>query len=194
MYAKLMQEAANLGQLDGYRFGTVNGKVLLQVNGTEADVLMKAQYSIQRGCNSWRQVDEFIWRLLWEWGCIHSNLAACRCCVSLFINRSDSPIQITRVQMIVGRNVILLGSEATGYEQESRLLKPNGYLIVFVMAFPQTPLEIGHLKTVINSAAFTALLASTQRESSCEGKAGFQIGFLEKTVTEWWCKYVVVIS
>ena len=193
-YYKLMREAANLGQLDGYRFGTVNGRALPQITGTEQDVLTRAEYSLHRGFNTWQQVDEFIWQLLWNWGCIHAHLASCRCCVTLLINRSESPIQITRVQMMIGRNVILFGSEATGYDRESRLLYPKGYLIVFIMAFPQTPLEIGHLKTLINSAAFTALLASTLRESSCEGKAGFQVGFLEKTVTEWWCKYVIIIS
>jgi hypothetical protein len=195
MYHKLMHEASSLGILDGYRFGSVNGHSLPEISDSEAGVLSRADHSIQRGYNSWQQVDEFIWKLIWDWGCIHANLAACRCCVALFINKSDSPIQITRVQMLIGRNVILFGSETTGYETESRLLSPQGgYLVVFIMAFPQTPLEVGHLKANINSAAFTALLASTQRESSCEGKAGFTIGFLEKTVTEWWCKYVIVIT
>ena len=96
--------------------------------------------------------------------------------------------------MITGRNVVLLGSENTSYEAESRLIKPNGYAIFFISAFPQSPLDAGHLKLLINSAAFTAMIASSQRESSIEGKAGFQVGFLEKTVTEWWSKYVAVIS
>jgi hypothetical protein len=195
MFHNLLHEAANVGILDGYRFGSANGHSFLDISGSEAELLSKANHSIHRGYNSWQQVDEFMCKLIWDWGCIHANLAASRCCVALFINKSDSPIQITRVQMLIGRNVILFGSEATGYETESRLLSPQGgYLVVFIMAFPQTPLEAGHLKANINSAAFTALLASTQRESGCEGKAGFSIGFLEKTVTEWWCKYVIVIS
>lgn len=95
---------------------------------------------------------------------------------------------------MMGRNVIIMGSKQTGYEAESRILWPRGYVVVVLVAFPQSPLEIGHLKAVIHSAAFTLMVASTQRESSCEAKGGFTTGFLEKTVSEWWSKYVVLVS
>ena len=47
---------------------------------------------------------------------------------------------------------------------------------------------------VKRNAAFNAVVASTQRESFCEAKGSFTIGFLEKTVSDWWSKYVIVIS
>eukprot|EP01034_Spumella_vulgaris_P021564 gene21564-27602_t len=187
-------DISQLGALDGYRFGLANNRQLQQITGSEIDVLKRAQHYIEKGCRSWKELDEYIWSLLWEWGCVHSSFGSCRCCVTLFVNRSDSPIQITRVQMVVGRNVVIMGSPATGYEAESRCILPNGYAVIFICAFAQSPLEVGHLQANINTAAFSAVVASTQRESFCEAKGGFTVGFLEKTVNEWWCKYVVVIS
>jgi hypothetical protein len=67
-------------------------------------------------------------------------------------------------------------------------------VVVFICAFPQSPLEVGHLKAKINSVAFTGVIASTQRETYCEAKSGFTIGFLEKSVSEWWSKYVIHVS
>jgi hypothetical protein len=187
-------DISQLGSLDGYRFGLANNRQLQQITGSEIDVLKRAQHYIEKGCRSWKELDEYVWSLLWEWGCVHSSFGSCRCCVTLFVNRSDSPIQITRVQMVVGRNVVIMGSLATGYEAESRSILPNGYALIFICAFAQSPLEVGHLRANINTAAFSAVVASTQRESFCEAKGGFTVGFLEKTVNEWWCKYVIVIS
>lgn len=52
----------------------------------------------------------------------------------------------------------------------------------------------GHLKACISTAAFSATVASTQRESCCEAKGGFTVGFLEKTVSVWWSKYVLLVT
>lgn len=98
--------------------------------------------------------------------------------------------------MVIGRNAQIFGSIHTGYEVESRSLLPDGAIIVFISAFPESSLLIdsNHLKANINTAAFSAVLASTQRESFCEAKGGFTVGFLEKSVTDWWCKYVIIVS
>ena len=64
--------------------------------------------------------------------------------------------------------------------------------VVFLWAFLPSPIEIGHLKADINTAVFSATVASNQRESVCEGRGGFRCGFLEKTVSDWWCKYFVM--
>ncbi|KAJ1436817.1 hypothetical protein B484DRAFT_248622 [Ochromonadaceae sp. CCMP2298] len=191
---RLALDESLLGALDGYRFGSANGRVLRNITGSEEDVLLRAKHYLEKEIVSWKYVDEQIWQLLWEWGCVHSHLSACRCSVTVLINRSDSPIQITRVQLVLGRNVLIIGSSDTGYEVESRSLLPEGMVIVFICAFPESPLDIGHLKANINTAAFSAMVASTQRESFCEAKGGFTIGFLEKTVSEWWSKYVIIIS
>lgn len=191
---KKLQDTAHLQEIDGYGFGTANGKKLAVVTGSEHDILTRAQTRVEQGSRSWKELDELVWQILWDWECVHMHQASCRCCVTLFINRADSPIQITRVQLAIGRNVVMMGSANTGYEEDSRCILPGGHLLVLISAFPQSPLEVGHLKANINTAAFSAVVASTQRESLCQPKGGFQVGFLEKSVTASWCKYVIVIS
>lgn len=207
-YERQLVLARQVLELDGYRFGSANDKIsgthinthtgnvyaTARAVGREEDVLRRAKDKIERGCRYWRQLDEALAQLLCEWRLAHSQLAACRCCVALIVNQSESPIQLTRIQMLMGKQVTLLGSEATGYEAESRLLGSRGYVVVFLAAFPQSPLEAGHLKAKISSVAFNGVLASTQRETSCEAKGGFTLGFLEKTVSEWWSKYVIHIT
>ena len=75
-----------------------------------------------------------------------------------------------------------------------RVIMPGGSALIFVWAFSPTPLETGHLKASISTAAFSATVASIQRESSCEARGGFTTGFLEKTVSDWWSKYVILVK
>eukprot|EP01038_Epipyxis_sp_PR26KG_P007511 gene7511-10233_t len=193
-----IKESALLSELDGYRFGKANNVVLPLITGPGDDVIKRCQITFEsKGYINWQDIDQQIWRLLWEWGCVYSSISMqsfCRCSVSLFINKTDTPIQITRVQMIHGRNVIIMGSDKTGYEVESRCIMPMGVALVFIYAFPQSPIEIGHIKANVHTAAFSAVIASTQRETWLESKEGFSVGFLEKTVCEWWSKYVIIIN
>ncbi|RYH14193.1 hypothetical protein EON65_34010 [archaeon] len=191
---KLQEAALRLSELDNYRFGSANGRILPQVTGSETDILARWQYHMQKGGKTWGEVDACVWNLIWDWGCIHANLAACRCSATLLINKSDCPIQITRVHMYMGRRVCMYGSEATGYETESRLIRPGGYIVCFIYAYTQSPIEMGHIKAHINTIGCNAYMASTQRETRCEAKGGFVVGFLEKTCAEWWSKNVVLIT
>jgi len=185
--------AANLdNELDNYRFGGANLQWQEPYAGTQEEVLQFNEAALQRKFRDWRELDERIWTLIWQWDSVHKGLNASRCCATLIINRSASPIQITRVQMVHGRNLSIMGGDKTGYETESRSLMPGGCAIVFIWAFLPSPIEIGHLKANINTAAFSITVASTQRESFCEGLGGFNAGFLEKTVSDWWSKYVIV--
>ena len=71
---------------------------------------------------------------------------------------------------------------------------PGGSVVVFIWAFSPSPIEIGHLEAQISTAAFFATIASTQRETRCEAKGGFIVGFYEKSVTALWSKYVLFFS
>lgn len=61
-------------------------------------------------------------------------------------------------------------------------------------SFPPSSLEDGHIRVKINTVAFSAVLASTQRDSFCEAKAGYCISFLEKINTDSWSKYVLNVT
>ena len=108
------------GEIEGYRFGTANKTVLRKIIGPELDVLKRIEGRVEVGFNSWKDLDDSIWRLVWEWDCTHTGLQASRCCATVIINQSNSPLQISRVQIVHGKNVLLIGSVSTGYEIESR--------------------------------------------------------------------------
>ena len=156
--------------------------------------MRRGEHHITNGFDSWRSLDEKVWSLVWEWESTHQGLSAARCCATTIINRSDGQIQLARVQMVTGRNVLLLGSEKTGFDAESRSILPDGVVVIFMWAFSPSPIEIGNLKANINTAAFWATVSSVQRQSCCESRGGFTAGYLEKTVTEWWSKYVLLIT
>lgn len=47
---------------------------------------------------------------------------------------------------------------------------------------------------VAETTAFSAVYAVQGEKVAMDSKSGFQAGFLEKTMTEWWSKQVVVIK
>jgi hypothetical protein len=182
------------GELDGYRFGSMNLSKLTRITGPEEDVLTRATAHISQRSSSWKDLDRKCWQVIWEWQCTHTGINVARCCCAILINRSDSPIQIVRIMMQHGRNVLIIGSPETGYELDSRCVMPDGYVVVFIWAFVPSPIEGGHIVAEISSAAFNATLASTQRETACENRGGFSVGFLEKTVNDWWSKYTLLVT
>ena len=192
--AQQLKAAKIAGELEGYCVGTANGKKLQVFKGSEQDILKHAESQLELGYSSWQELDEKVWELIWNWDTTHVGLKAARCCATTVINLSDTSIQIARVQMVHGRNVMILGSSSTRYDKESRAILPDGVAIIFIWAFSPSPIEIGHIKANVNTAAFSATLASTQRESTCEAKGGFQVGFLEKTVSEFWSKFCIVVE
>lgn len=189
-----LKAAKIAGELEGYCFGKANGKKLQLFKGNEQDILKSAEVKFEEGYSSWQDLDEKIWQLIWNWDSTHIGLKAARCCATAVINLSDTPIQIARVQMVHGRNVTILGSSSTRYDKESKAILPDGVAIIFIWAFSPSPIEIGHIKANVNTVAFSTTLASTQRESICEARGGFQVGFLEKTVSEFWSKYCIVVE
>lgn len=182
------------GEVDGYRFGLANLKSLPRITGPEIDVLRRCEYYLKLPYASLKELDERLWQTVWEWECTHTGLMPSRCCITLLLNYSDTPIQIGKIQIIHGRNVLILGSMDTGYQEESRCIQPGGSVVIFFWAFSPTPIEIGHIKAIINTAEFIVTVASTQIESSCMTQGGLAVGFLEKTADQWWSKYVVYVE
>ena len=117
---KKIQAASLAGILDDYRFGNANNTKLKRISITTKDVLRNMEARTLSGYGTLSQMDDSLWQLIWEWDCAHPALQASRCCATLLINRSHSPLQIARVQMVYGKSVLLLGSPSTGYEAESR--------------------------------------------------------------------------
>lgn len=191
---KIRQNTISLkGELDGYRFGQLNNKVMTPITGPESDVLLRAGASLSEFSASWRVLDERMRRVIWEWDCVHKGMNVSRCCATVFINLSSRSVQISRVQLLMGRGFALYGSDATGFESKHRVIRPGGRCILLLWANTPSPMDVGHLKAKVYSTSFSMTIASTQMETFCKAKDGFEVGLLEKAVAEWWSKYVVLI-
>ena len=180
--------------LDGYRFGTANEPFRRTTNLDESQLEQAFQQSMQRPFASWGELDRRIWAMIEAWDQSHRGLRAARCCAFLIINRSDSAVTLTRLEMLHGHLLMLLGSAMSGYDAASRTVLSQGVVLLFATAYVPTPIEVGHLKVSLECPAFQATVASTQRDSLCDMRGMFQVGFVEKAVAEWWSKYVLVIS
>lgn len=115
-----VHSASLAGVLDEYRFGHAHNTSLKRSQSPESLLIQRIEGCMQEGYKSWAELDETVWRLVWEWDCSHTALQASRCCALLVINRSKVPLQIAKMKMVTGRNVIVTGSTATGYETDSR--------------------------------------------------------------------------
>jgi hypothetical protein len=117
---KRVLAASQAGVMDDYRFGIANNPSVKKTGGVESAVLRRMENAVLAGFATWAQLDEAVWRLIGDWDCSHVALQASRCCATVIINKARSPVQVPRVQVLSGRNFLLLGSAATGYETESR--------------------------------------------------------------------------
>lgn len=210
------------GELNGYLFGSINGHVVPESNNargaasrktsgestqinsnTSASVIRSRQSTQYRNVlngaehdlcciDSMKCLDEIAWRLVFEWDLTHTGLQACYCCVTVIINNSVLPVQIHRAQLLQGCNVEIIGN--TRFDPEARTLYSSGIAIVFSWAYSPSPINDGNLKLSIATSAFTAVVASVQSEASIRTENGFAVGFLEKTVSQWWSKYCILVT
>ena len=183
-------------KLDGYLFGSHNRPLPSRgLSSSKSSALKQAlRAELEKPLTSWASLDMKVWNFICQWDDSHRGIQASRVCMLTIINRSDSPVQIARINMDYGKEIALFGTLATGYEAESRCVMPGGAVVVFSCGYHPSPIEVGHVKTLIDCPSFTATVATTQRESACESKSGFQVGFLEKCVSEWYAKYCLCIS
>ena len=202
----ILNTSLNLfGEIENYRFGDINNMHIRGIVGSEDDVLIRARAKFvtdpvtisstgtSGGMNKWKQLDMIIRNIIFEWECTHKGSYTSRCSATLIVNLSERVIQLSRIQLLLGKSFMVFGSKATGYHNRTRLLASGGYCVVFIWANTPSALDVGHFKAKIYSSSFSLTVASTQRETYADRKGGFYISFLEKTVTNNWCKYVTII-
>jgi len=178
---------------DEYPFGTVNGTNMGSFDGNEAQLLSvaKQRMALVQPSNC-GHLDEEAWRIIWNWECTHRRLQSVRCCICILLNKSDSSIQITRLNMREGRSLVVIPTQ--GYESESKTVLPGGSLVVFAYGLRPSVLDKAHIKFDLISTAFTATIATRVNRTECHATGSFNIGFLEKSLTEWWGKYVLLVK
>ena len=201
----------NSTELDGYVFGSVNILKFGSISCTEMEVLSRCETRLAQEISTKaisdgtvdpavahnRDLDQKVWRLIYEWNATHPFLQSSRCLATLVINRSEHHVQILRTELIEGRHVKILGGSVTvgGYDAESRTILPGGgSAIIFAYGYRPTLLDPGHAKVRVFTSAFSGLLSTRKTGTKCTAVGGYDVRYLEKSSTDWWSKYVVLIK
>ena len=154
-----------------------------------------------------RHADAVVWQTVLEWRVNHTQLhEVSRCCAVLVINQSDNPVQILRLDMQEGKNAVIWGIGATvtsavtgpdtmGYDSESRTIMGGGGAgVVFAYGFVPTPIDPGHVKVGLLTSAFHATVSTRPNSTVCAAVGGYTAGYLEKSLSDYWAKFVIVVS
>ena len=80
------------------------------------------------------------------------------------------------------------------YDVASRTIAPYGVVIIFANAQSPSPMNDGLLQVLISSTACSVTISKKQEECYLYTESGFSVGMMEKTVSQWWSKYIVLIS
>ena len=152
-------------------------------------------------------LDERVWHCVSEWRDNHQQLQSSRCLAVLIINQSTNPVQILRHEMQEGKNTVIFGVSAMntprdsgmenqrGYDEESRTLKGGGgAAVIFAFGFLPTPIDIAHVKVNIATSAFNATVSTRPNRTLCVAVGGHTAGYLEKSLSDYWAKYTIVVN
>lgn len=142
----------------------------------------------------YRSLDECLWRFVYDYTQNHDYiLNPSRCCACLILNHSRSPVQILNTELKEGGNVYVL-SVGDGFDGTARMIKPlGGAAVIFAIGNRPTLVNLEHVKIVIDTTAFQAMVSTRVNRSDCTASAGFFASFLEKSRTDWWAKYVISV-
>ncbi len=190
--------------LDGYVFGGVNSLKFSQISCSGKEVLSRcaARFdvlpTVAEGhtilpAELQRDLDRKTWRLIYEWQQTHTGIKSTRCLAALIINRSDNPVQVLRMEIVEGREVTLLGGKE-GFDAESHTILPRGSVIVFAYGFTPNPVDLAHVKIRVFTTAFNSQISTRKDRTNCVAIGGCTARYLEKSLTDWWGKYVILVS
>jgi hypothetical protein len=181
-------------EFEGHLFGSFNGRELdpPAPDTTESNLLQQTQDVLGPARDN-ATLDLELWRLVFSWNYLHRGMGASRACALLVLNRSHSAVRLSSLQLLHGRDARVLGAQHGGYDSRNRRVLPGGSFTVFAVAHPASPLEPGHLRFDLRTTAFAATIGSQLNEASCTSLQGFTVGFLEKSVSDWWARCVLVM-
>lgn len=98
----------------------LDSKKIKEISLSESELLRKYTQLFDKGYDDISEYDEWICSMIYEWNRNHTGLLISKCSVLVLINRSYSPIQLLRIQFVQGKNVHVMGSLLSGYNQDSR--------------------------------------------------------------------------
>lgn len=189
----------------GFQFGVQTNKKVFPVTSMDSKATLKRAkegFSKIENCLSassvnssvWDEIDTVTWRTIFDFEKNHSNFSAARCLAVLIINTSQQPIQINRVEILEGKSYSVVNG--VHYDASSQCLLPEKFActLVFAHGYMPTVVDLAHVKIKIHSSAGEIFVATRKNRSQLTLESGYKGGFLEKSVTDWWAKFVVMYS
>jgi hypothetical protein len=184
--------------LNSYDFGAANSEPPMELPDgsalTSTEIIKRATERINFvSSQDWATLDRVCWSTICEWDKGHTGLRATRCCLLLLINKSNEAIQINRIQLVEGKASYFLPGE--GYVESSKTIGAGGFVVLFGVTAASS-IDFGNVGVVLNISTSVAdiVVSSKLSSSSCENKRGSHGGFMEKSVSDMWSKYVVCIT
>lgn len=140
-------------------------------------------------------LDQVTWNIICDWNANHDMIISpSRCCLCLVVNHSRSSIQLLRTELREGADLVVFGV-GDGYDPAARTLRAHGgAVVVFAKGNRPSLMSKEHVKFDVATTAFEAMMATRENRSECTPQAGYHAPFLEKSRTDWWAKYVIVVS
>ena len=184
--------------LNDYDFGSANTEAPIDLPaGSPCNSVEVLRRTTERlhfvSTEDWATLDRVCWSMIQEWDRGHRGLRATRCCLLLVINKSNEVIHLNRSQLKEGKSIHYLPGE--GYSEVSKTVDLGGYVVIFGVATGSTTgIDYGNVTFSLSTSAADIVVSSQLSLSECENLHGSHGGFREKSVSEWWSKYVVCIT
>lgn len=140
-------------------------------------------------------LDENLWNLICEWRASHGPLHGSRCCAILILNVSLEPLQLLRMDVIEGRALKIIPVGEGVFDTEARTLREkDGAVLLFAYGFRPSIVDPAHVKLRVQASAFQGQFSTRRDRTHADSATGAQrAGFLEKSLSENWAKYVLLI-
>ena len=65
---------------------------------------------------------------------------------------------------------------------------------MFAYGFVPTPINAAHVQVGVLTSAFHATVSTRPQGTTCAAVGGYTAGYLEKSLSDYWAKYVIVVT
>lgn len=184
-------------------FGSVNKEEMpLNISsGDEIEVIencfARVKYLGNELPNYFSSLDEESWALVSSWRYLFSGLNSRHCMVAGFINGTGVNIQIKSTKLVEGGSPCYQ-IPTRDYDETTGVLGPGAAIIFFAWGSPPSLKYEGQILMNIETNAFHCNLLNKKSVlsslTSIEALPGYHCTLLERSITEWWAKYWVLVK
>ena len=181
-------------------FGTVNNKeVPFNISSNDEIEVIENCFARVKHLggelrNYFSSLDEESWALVSSWRYLFSGLNSRHCMVAGFINGAGVNIQIKATKLVQGGSPCY-HIPTREYDEANCILAPGAAIIFFAWGSPPSLKYQGQIFMNIETNAFSCNLLNKKNPlTSIKALSGYSCTFLERSISEWWAKYWVLVK